>query len=84
MTTTEVLKSTADMLTPAEVASVIGCNPQSIRDQAQAAPGMLGFPVSVIGTRVMIPRVAFCLWMGYPVETINGIPVFKSTAGGGR
>ena len=75
MRTSEILKSTEDMLTPEQVAEVIGTSAQSIRDQAKAAPAMLGFPVSVTGTRVHIPRVAFCRWLGYPLEQINGLPV---------
>ena len=48
-----------EMLTPAEVASIIGVDPQSIRLQAQRDPKKLGFPVVVIGTRTMIPKIAF-------------------------
>lgn len=71
----EILRSTADFLTPEQVASVEGCSPQSIRDQAKVAPAMLGYPVSVVGTRVRIPRVAFCRWAGFEPEDINGLPV---------
>ena len=71
----DILSSTQEMLTPGDVAKIVGVDPQSIRDQAKAAPAMLGFPVAVIGTRVMIPRVAFCRWLGYLPEQINGLPV---------
>lgn len=70
----EILESTEDVLTPDQVAKVLKCNSQSIRDQAKSAPGMLGFPVTVIGTRVQIPRVGFCRWMGYDAKHINGLP----------
>lgn len=46
-------------LTPKQAAEVIGCDPQKIRIQAQRNPALLGFPVSVIGTRTKIPRIPF-------------------------
>lgn len=48
-----------EMLTPAEVAPLIGVDPQSIRLQAQSDPKKLGFPVVVIGSRTMIPKKLF-------------------------
>lgn len=57
------------MLTPAEVAPVLGCHPYAINVQARENPAALGFPVCVIGRRVKIPRVAFLNWMdGKEVE----------------
>lgn len=56
-------QSTADFLAVAEIAPLIGAHPQSIRSQAQADKDKLGFPVSVIGNRVRIPRLAFIKWM---------------------
>ena len=50
------------MLAPAEVAPVLGCSPYTINLQAQRDPGMLGFPVVVMGRRVRIPRLAFIRW----------------------
>jgi len=51
------------ILTPADVAPILGVNPQSIRMQAQRNPSKLGFSVSVIGTRILIPREAFINWL---------------------
>ena len=48
-----------EMLTPLQVGAYLHVNPQSIRAQAKEAPEMLGFPVIVIGSRVLIPRRAF-------------------------
>lgn len=59
----KIKSSTADFLTAADVAPVIGAHPQNIRTQAQADPDKLGFPVSVIGNRVRIPRLAFIKWV---------------------
>lgn len=47
------------MLTPAQAASVIGCDPQLIRVMAREKPGKLGFPVTLVGSRVKIPRLPF-------------------------
>lgn len=46
-------------VTPAEAASVLGCSPQGLRMTAREDPLALGFPVTVIGTRVFIPRLPF-------------------------
>lgn len=47
------------MLTPAEVAGVLGCDPQYIRLQAQVDPTKLPFPTMRIGSRTKIPRLPF-------------------------
>lgn len=46
-------------LTATEVAPVIGCNPNDIRGQARDRPELLGFPVTIYGSRVKIPRLPF-------------------------
>ena len=65
MTLQEIAEMDRDFLTPAEVASAIGCDPQSIRVMARKAPEKLGFPVAVIGCRVKIPRRPFLRWAGF-------------------
>ena len=64
MTISEIKASDKIFLTPAEIAEVLGTNPQAIRIQARVMPEALGFPVSVIGTRVKIPRKPFLAYMG--------------------
>lgn len=64
MTLDEIRASDKTVLTPAEVAPVLGCDPQDIRVQARMAPEKLGFNVSVIGSRVKIPKAAFLRFMG--------------------
>jgi len=63
MTLTEIKASDKPMLTPADVAPVLGCDPQDIRVAARQRPDLLGFNFTVIGTRVKIPRVAFIRWV---------------------
>ena len=48
-----------DFLTAAQIAPVLGIDPQDLRGQAQADASKLGFPVIVTGCRVRIPREGF-------------------------
>ena len=64
MTLDEMQKSTAIWLTAVDVAVVLGSDPNSIRMQAHQAPEQLGFPVSVCGSRVRIPRIPFLRFIG--------------------
>ena len=54
-----------EMLSPADVAPVLGCNPYAINVMARQDPARLGFPVCRIGNRVKIPRRAFLRWAGW-------------------
>lgn len=63
MTLDEIRNSTKEVLTPAEVAEVLGCDPQYVRVAARQQPDLLGFNVAVIGSRVKIPRRAFLNWL---------------------
>jgi hypothetical protein len=63
MTLDEIRNSTKEVMTPAEVAPILGCDPQDIRVQARLAPERLGFNVAVVGTRVKVPRRVFIRWM---------------------
>lgn len=63
MTINEIKDYPKEYLTPAQVAPVLGCDPQDVRVQAKQHPERLGFNVSVIGSRVKIPRLAFIKWM---------------------
>lgn len=71
MTLDEIRASDKTMLTPADIAPVLGADAQDIRVQARMAPERLGFNVAVVGTRVKVPRLAFIRWM----EGTNGIAV---------
>ena len=63
MTLDEIRSLDREYLFPAEIAPVLGCDPQDIRVQAKQHPERLGFNVAVIGSRVKIPRRAFVTWM---------------------
>lgn len=62
MTIDEIRSSTKDMLTPSDIAPVLGCHPYSLNVAAKADIKVLGFPASLIGTRLKIPRVGFLRW----------------------
>ena len=65
----DIRVSTAPMLRPVDVAPIIGCDPQWVRDTARSNPEALGFPAIVVGTRVKIPRIPFLRFLGYEEET---------------
>ena len=46
-------------LTAEEIAPVLECNPNDIRGAAKERPDLLGFPVTVYGSRTKIPRLPF-------------------------
>lgn len=68
MTLNDLRMSTKDVLTPADVAPVLGCDPHYIRVAARQCPERLGFPVVLIGNRTKIPRIAFIKFMEGAVE----------------
>ena len=59
MTLDEIRASEKAMLIPADIADVLGADPQAIRTMAKKRPDLLGFPVCVVGSRTKIPRVGF-------------------------
>lgn len=63
MTLEQIKQSNKEMLTPADVAEVLCCDPYNINIQVKQdiADGVnsFGFPISKIGTRIKIPRRAF-------------------------
>ena len=70
MTIDEIRQSDKTMLTPTDIAPVLGCHPYSLNVAAKANIKALGFPASLIGTRLRIPRVGFLRWFdGQEVKT---------------
>ena len=63
----DIIALDRDYLTPAEIAGVLGSDPQTIRVAARVDPQRLGFPVVVIGSRVKIPKAAFLRYMGIEI-----------------
>lgn len=65
MTLDEIKVIDRDWLLASEVAPILGTDPHSIRVAARVAPGRLGFPVCIIGSRVRIPKKPFIqYWEG--------------------
>lgn len=62
MTLEEIKNSNKEILTPNDIAQVMGCDPNLIRWQAAKDVNSFGFPVSKMGSRVKIPRKAFIAW----------------------
>ncbi len=62
MTIDDIKKMDKEILTPNDVARVLGCDPNVLRYQARQDIKQLGFPASRIGTRIKIPRKAFINW----------------------
>lgn len=63
MSLDDIRSMDCEVLTPAQVAPLIGADPQSIRVTAHANPARLGFPVIICRRRVKIPRLAFIKFM---------------------
>lgn len=65
MTLDDLKRVDRDWLLAREVAPILGTDPHSIRVAARVAPGRLGFPVCIIGSRVRIPKRPFVeFWEG--------------------
>lgn len=67
MTLDEIRATDKEMLTPADVADILGCDKYSINIQTaediKNGVNSLGFPVMKIGNRVRIPKRAFLKFM---------------------
>lgn len=59
----DIEKIDRDWLTPAQIATVLGADPNWIRWQARNNKDALGFPVIVYGSRVKIPKLPFLKFM---------------------
>lgn len=69
-TLAEVEAMDREFLTPEIVAGVIGWDPYSINLQVKADPTRLGFPASMCGTRVLIPKEGFLRFCRGVRETV--------------
>ena len=63
LTLDQIAEMTAEVLTPAQVASILHLDQDTIRGQAREAPWLLGFPVICAGNRVKVPRLPFLRFM---------------------
>lgn len=64
MTLDELKKSKEVLVTVNDIALILGMDPQSIRSMAKSEPQKLGFPVTVVGSRVKVPRKPFLKFLG--------------------
>ena len=51
-----------ETLIPKDICGYLACSQYTINCQAQHAPEKLGFPVSVMGSRIKIPKAGFIAW----------------------
>ena len=63
----QLIESEKNFFTAADVAGVVGCDPNNIRVVAHQRPELLGFPVTIMGSRVKIPKIPFLRYMGIEV-----------------
>lgn len=62
MTIDEIRRTQRTVLTPADIAEVLGSDPQTIRLVARQRPELVKFPFTFIGTRMKIPTAGFLRW----------------------
>lgn len=67
MTVPEIQKSDKVFLTTTDISPVLESDPHALR--LAAREGTLGFPVTLIGNHVKIPRLPFLAFLGYGEET---------------
>lgn len=76
MTLKEIEKSDKDTLAPSDISTILKCHPYSINVQAKQdiiqGVNSLGFPITIVGTRVRIPRIPFLEFMGVKSERDDG------------
>ena len=63
MTFADIENIRGEVLSATQVGAYLHTNPQAIREQARECPEMLGFPVIVVGTRVIIPKAGFLAYI---------------------
>lgn len=68
-----IVASDLAVLTPAQVAGVLGCDPHWIRVASRDNPALLQFPVQRVGNRVKIPRIPFLRFMGVEISAEGGV-----------
>ena len=71
-TLNELSRKSGDWLKADDVAPFLRSDPNTIRGMARDYPGLLGFPVTVLGKRVLIPKVPFLRHFGW-MEDRDGI-----------
>lgn len=62
MTLEEIRATDKPMLTAADIADLMGSDPQTIRLSAQQRPDLVRYPFTFVGNRMKIPRTGFLNW----------------------
>lgn len=65
MTLAEIETYEKEILTPAQVAPILGMDQQTLRLRARLRPDLIPFPVFLNKSRVKIPRLPFLNYMKY-------------------
>lgn len=64
-----------EVLVPTDIAPLFGCASYSINCQAHIDITKLGFPASLMGSRVMIPKIGFVRWWKYERQVPERVPL---------
>lgn len=65
ITLEEVETNTSETMDISEVALFLGMDTQCMRSQAQEDSSKLGFPVIIVGRRIVVPRRGFLYFVKY-------------------
>lgn len=63
-----IIDSDKEVLTPAEIAPILGVDPHYIRVAARQRPELLKFEFFISGNRTKIPRIPFLRYIGIDVD----------------
>ena len=63
MTLQELEQLETEVLTPAQVAPILGCQPYTINVATKDGKNPFPFPIIRLGTRVRIPKIPFLKFM---------------------
>lgn len=63
-----IIDSSKEVLTPAEIAPILGVDPHYIRVAARQRPELLKFEFFISGNRTKIPRIPFLRYIGISVD----------------
>ena len=63
-----IIDSNKEVLTPAEIAPILGVDPHYIRVVARQRPELLKFEFFISGNRTKIPRIPFLRYIGINVD----------------
>lgn len=63
-----IIDSDKEVLTPAEIAPILGVDPHYIRVVARQRPELLKFEFFISGNRTKIPRIPFLRYIGINVD----------------